>query len=115
MIEDKTAGSEAVNAAQADQADQRAAGRVATDSKGKPVIFVKVYAPFQIYFEGDAYSVSGINETGPFDILPRHHNFLCMLVPCDLVIKTPTSEKTVKIARAFMHVKPERVTVFVDV
>jgi F0F1-type ATP synthase epsilon subunit len=82
---------------------------------GKPVISVKVYAPFQVFFEGEAYSLSAINETGPFDILPKHHNFLCMLVPCDLVIRGVQSEKTIKVHRALMHVKANRVVVFMDV
>lgn len=115
MIEEKTAGSEAMAAAQAKQAAEQAAGQLPTDPSGNPMIFVKVYAPFQIYFEGDAYSVSAVNETGPFDILPRHHNFLCMLVPCELVIKTEAGERRIKISRAIMHVKSEKVTVFVDV
>jgi F0F1-type ATP synthase epsilon subunit len=82
---------------------------------GKPTMAVKVYAPFKIYFEGDAYSVSAVNDVGPFDILPRHHNFLCMLVPCNLNIQTSQGEKVVKISRALMHVKANRVVVFVDV
>lgn len=84
-------------------------------SHGKPTIAVKVYAPFQVYFEGEAYSVSAVNATGPFDILPHHHNFLCMLVPCDLKIVGVEKEKTVKIHRALMHVKADRVVVFMDV
>ena len=76
---------------------------------------VKVYAPFKIYFEGDAHSISAVNRVGPFDILPHHHNFLCMLVPCTLIIQTPEGEKQVKISRALMHVKADRVVVFVDV
>jgi F0F1-type ATP synthase epsilon subunit len=85
-------------------------------NKGQLVMAVKVYAPFKIYFEGDAVSLTAVNETGPFDILPHHHNFLCMLVPCNLVIKTSEGDtKTIKIARALMHVKAEKVTVFVDV
>jgi F0F1-type ATP synthase epsilon subunit len=94
-------------ASEADQATQA--------PKGKPVMAVKVYAPFKIYFEGEAYSVSAVNDIGPFDILPRHHNFLCMLVPCMLSIETPAGQKTVKIHRALMHVKADRVVVFVDV
>jgi F0F1-type ATP synthase epsilon subunit len=86
-----------------------------TQSGGKPLMAVKVYAPFKIYFEGDAFSLTAANETGPFDVLPHHHNFLCMLVPCNLIIKTPDGEKSIKIARALMHVKAEKVTVFVDV
>lgn len=83
---------------------------------GKPTMAVKVYAPFQVYFEGEAFSVSAVNATGPFDILPKHHNFLCMLVPCNLIIQpVEGDQKTIKIHRALMHVKADRVVVFVDV
>lgn len=83
---------------------------------GKPIMAVKVYAPFQVYFEGDAYSVSATNATGPFDILPRHKNFLCMLVPCTLTIQPVDGDKkNIKIHRALMHVKSDRVVVFMDV
>lgn len=95
-------------------AEQPAESTAADD--GKPHMAVKVYAPFKVYFEGDAFSVSAVNETGPFDILPHHHNFLCMLVPCKLKIQaTNGEEKEIKIHRALMHVKADRVVVFVDV
>lgn len=88
----------------------------ATPSHGsKLAMAIKVYAPFKIYYEGDGYSISAVNATGPFDILPKHHNFLCMLVPCNLVIETPDGQKVIKISRALMHVKANRVVVFVDV
>lgn len=86
-----------------------------TDETGKPTMAVKVYAPFKVYFEGEAYSVSAVNDTGPFDILPRHHNFLCMLAPCTLTIESSAGKKQVKIHRALMHVKADRVVVFMDV
>ena len=104
---------EIVDIEKKDMTDAQRAEAAAAD--GKPTMAIKVYAPFQVYFEGIAYSLTAVNETGPFDILPRHHNFLCMLVPCDLIIKTPEETKTIKIARALMHVKAEKVTVFVDV
>jgi F0F1-type ATP synthase epsilon subunit len=81
----------------------------------KPTIAMKVYAPFKVYYEGEGYSISAVNATGPFDILPKHHNFLCMLVPCNLVIEAPEGRKVIKISRALMHVKANRVVVFVDV
>lgn len=93
-----------------------AADQPAVKSSGKPTMAVKVYAPFQVYFEGAAYSVSAVNETGPFDILPHHHNFLCMLVPCTLTIQpSEGTSKTIKVHRALMHVKADRVVVFMDV
>lgn len=85
-------------------------------SKEKPLMDVKVYAPFQVYFEGRASSISAENEAGPFDILPKHKNFLCMLVPCTVRIVTDEDEtKLVRVNRALMHVKADRVVVFVDV
>lgn len=89
--------------------------QITTDAGGKPTMRVKVYAPFKVYFEGEAFSVSAINETGPFDILPRHRNFLCMLVPCVLKVGGIKGEKSIKISRALMHVKSDSVVVFMDV
>ena len=86
-----------------------------TDETGKPTMAVKVYAPFKVYFEGEAYSVSAVNATGPFDILPRHHNFLCMLVPCTIRIKATGGVEQIKAHRALMHVKADRIVVFMDV
>lgn len=95
--------------ASSDQSEQPTTG-------GPPKMFVKVYAPFQIYFEGEAKSVSAINGTGPFDILPKHRNFLCMLVPCTLTVEPVEGPvKNIKIHRALMHVKADSVVVFMDV
>jgi F0F1-type ATP synthase epsilon subunit len=91
------------------------AAQATANHDGKLTMFVKVYAPFKVYFEGDAYSLSAVNATGPFDILPRHHNFLCMLVPCTLTVQTINGPKDIKIHRALMHVKADRISVFVDV
>lgn len=89
---------------------------LAQAANSKPTMSVKVYAPFQVYFEGSAYSVSAINDSGPFDILPRHRNFLCMLVPCNLELQpVKGAKRTIKIHRALMHVKADRVVVFMDV
>jgi len=82
----------------------------------KPSMHVKVYSPFNIYFEDDAYSISGENATGPFDILPRHHNFIALLSPCELVVASVSNgENRIKVAGGIMHVKKDRVTVFLRV
>jgi len=91
-------------------------GRPAAPAKGgKRAIRIKVYSPFQTYFDDMAYSISGDNETGPFDILPGHHNFLSLLGACDLVIDTLTGKRSSKITRGMMHVKADRIIVFLDV
>lgn len=92
-------------------------GQAAAPAKkdGQPVMRAKVYSPFQVYFEEEAYSVSGENGTGPFDILPHHHNFITLLNPCELVIRAPLGERRIRISGGVMHVKADNVTVFLDV
>lgn len=77
---------------------------------------IKIYAPFRTYYEGPAASFSAVNETGPFDILPRHKNFMSLLVPCNIVVRKPGQpDFSMPIERGVMHVKKDKVTVFLDV
>jgi F0F1-type ATP synthase epsilon subunit len=76
---------------------------------------VKVYSPFKVYFDDQAQSISAVNGTGPFDILPQHHNFMTLLDPCDIAIRTRGEERKIRISRAVMHVKANQVIVFLDV
>lgn len=86
-----------------------------TEAPLKNAMNVKIYAPFQVYFEGQATSVSAVNATGPFDILPKHHNFICMLLPCTIRVAAAEGIKEIPVHRALMHVKADEVVVFVDV
>lgn len=81
----------------------------------KDKMHVKVYAPFKTYYDGIADSISATNETGPFDILPRHHNFMTLLSTGDIIVRSEGKEEKVPIMRGIMHVKADRVIVFLDV
>src|SRR6056297_2488009 len=76
---------------------------------------IKVYSPYQVYFDEQAYSISAVNDTGPFDILKGHHRFLTLLIACELVIRAQNGEEKIKISRGVMYVKEDKVTVFLDV
>ncbi|MDL2341881.1 MAG: hypothetical protein QFB87_02260 [Patescibacteria group bacterium] len=82
---------------------------------GKLSMSVKIHSPFKTYYEGDAFSISGENATGPFDILPTHHNFISLLNPCELVVRSPKGDERIIIAGGLMHVKSDKVVVFLDV
>ncbi|HSX44918.1 MAG TPA: hypothetical protein VLF39_02285 [Candidatus Saccharimonadales bacterium] len=81
----------------------------------KKTMYIKVYGPFRTYFDGQGTSVSAVNDTGPFDILPRHHNFMTLLNPCELVVRTEKTEEKFMINKGVMHVKADKVIVFLDV
>ncbi len=79
-------------------------------------IHVKVASPFQVYFDESAYSVSAVNGTGPFDVLPGHHNFITLLIPCEIKIRTTSDEDMkIRISGGMMHVKADMASVFLDV
>lgn len=91
----------------------------ANDSKKsdpKPTMHIKVYSPFKTYFDEDGYSISADNATGPFDILPHHHNFMTLLNSGEMMIRPVRgTEQKIRISGGLMHVKADVVTVFLDV
>lgn len=79
-------------------------------------IQVKVYSAYQTYFDAPAKSVSAENDTGPFDILPRHHNFITLVNAGEVIIRPVEGEdKKLRITRGVMHVRRNKVTLFLDV
>lgn len=79
-------------------------------------LHIKVYSPYQVFFDAEAVSISAVNDTGPFDILGQHHNFMTLVNPCDVVICLEGGEKKViRISRGIMHVRSDKVTLFLDV
>lgn len=92
-------------------ANDKAKGKTAPNK----LMHVKVYAPFKVYYDGEAESISAENDTGPFDILATHHNFITLLSPCEIVVRNGDNEEKVSISRGIMHVKKDEVVVFLDV
>lgn len=83
---------------------------------GQLTMKVRVYSPFRDYYDADAFSITAKNATGPFDILPRHHNFISLLSACDLIIRPAVGgEQKIVISGGIMHVKADQVIVFLDV
>jgi len=77
---------------------------------------VKVYSPRTVYFDEQATSISASNATGPFDVLPHHHNFITLLEACELEIRQAGRDsQRIKISGGLMHVKADQVAVFLDV
>jgi F0F1-type ATP synthase epsilon subunit len=104
MIEEKTKSSKVLEEAKQQQA-----------ASNKPTMHIKVYSPFKVYFDEVGESISAINATGPFDILPRHHNFMTLLSPCELIIRSYKRDEKIRISGGLMHVKADRVMVFLDI
>ena len=101
------------------EADGKKKGKKAKEPKEEldaTAISVKVFSPYQTYFDGNAVSISAENDTGPFDILPRHHNFMTLVNAGEVIIRiADKEEKKIRITRGVMHVRSNKVTLFLDV
>ncbi len=89
--------------------------KVAQKENLNTLLKVDISTPFKSYYDDEADSVTAINGTGPFDVLPGHYNFLTLLNPCDIVVRLKDEEKRVKISKGIMHVRNNKVTVFLDI
>lgn len=81
--------------------------------KNLPFIEVKVFSPYEIYFEGKAVSVSAKNETGPFDVFARHANFFTILLPGELRIHDGKRELKYQLGESIMKVAKDTVRIYV--
>lgn len=79
------------------------------------VVHIRVSSPFKTYFDEEALSISAENDTGPFDILPRHHNFITLLNACEIVVRTTRGDFRIQISGGIMHVKANQIVVFLNV
>lgn len=74
-------------------------------------------APFHVYFEGEAVSLSAFNKVGPFDVLPGHADFFSMLVPCEVSIDNGKDKEpiTFEIRNGILTVRDDEVMLFANI
>ncbi len=82
--------------------------------KSQPELQVVARAPFRVYYEGPALSLSAANKVGPFDILPGHADFFSMLVAGDVTISTQDSDISFPIYSGMITVRSDQVMLFVN-
>lgn len=77
---------------------------------------VKIFSPYETFYEGMAMSVSAQNKTGPFDILYDHSNFFSLLTAGIVRVKTDYGDVIeVQILRGIIRVNRNSVTLFANV
>ncbi len=86
-----------------------------TEQKTK-ILHVQARAPFEVYYQGDAYSITGANKVGKFDILPGHSDFFTIINPdSEVVIQTDTEDITIQVANGIITVKDDEVLLFLNI
>lgn len=76
---------------------------------------VKIYSSEAVVYQGQLKSLTSVNESGKFDVLPLHSNFISIIK--DLLILEELSGKTkeIPIKIAVLKVHENAVSVFVGI
>lgn len=74
-------------------------------------------APFHVYYEGEAVSLSASNSVGPFDVLPGHADFFSILAPCEVSIDNGKDKEPVQfeIRNGILTVRDNEVMLFANI
>jgi F0F1-type ATP synthase epsilon subunit len=91
------------------------ASQAATQTGAKNRFKLKIFSPYQTYYQGEAVSISAANRTGPFDILAGHINFFSLLTGGTVVLNTGFQVLEFQIARGIIRVNGNDVSLFADV
>ena len=85
-----------------------------SDAPDRTSLHVIARAPFHMYYDGPALSISAENKVGKFDVLPQHADFFSMLKACEITIETETEEISFPIHTGMLTVRDDEVMLFVN-
>lgn len=71
-------------------------------------------SPFELYYEGEANSVSATNRIGQFDVLPGHADFFSMLTPGEVSIQTDSEPITIDAKSGIITVRDNQAYLFLN-
>lgn len=80
-----------------------------------PKMHVIARAPFEVYFEGEANSLTAENKVGVFDVLPGHADFFSMLLPGEVIIETDAEPIKFNIVNGIITVRNDQVMLFANI
>jgi F0F1-type ATP synthase epsilon subunit len=91
------------------------AAQAAQSPNTKRKLKVKIFSPYQNYYQGEAVSLSAANRTGPFDVLAGHINFFSLLTGGTVTLNTGFQVLEFQISRGILRVNHDEITLFADV
>jgi F0F1-type ATP synthase epsilon subunit len=77
-------------------------------------IHVTVRNRTQVLFDEEAKSVSSKNDTGVFDILPEHSNFISLITSPLIIRKLDGTKKEVTFQNGIIKVRENKVNCYID-
>lgn len=77
--------------------------------------YVKIFSPFEVFFEGEITALTAANGVGEFAILKNHANFITILPAGRVSVLTRFGKREVDITRGILKVANNRAILFSNV
>ncbi len=87
---------------------------VSSELYSEKSIMVDIRNRKEQFFKGEAKTVSSVNDTGEFDVLSRHANFVTLIRGYIVIDKGLSSEKKIDIDSGVLAAKTDSVDVYLD-
>lgn len=97
-----------------DEQVQQQPGQNATVKPSKEKIRITVRNRMRILFDDEVKSLTSKNDSGIFDVLPEHSNFIS-LITSPLILRTPDGKKQeITFKSGLLIVKDNRIHCYID-
>jgi F0F1-type ATP synthase epsilon subunit len=80
-----------------------------------PTLHVTVRSRQGVVYEGDLAVVSSVNKSGPFDVMPNHTNFVCMISKHVVLRSLDNKVQEINVENGVLMVEKNTVKVFLGV
>lgn len=85
------------------------------NNHAKPFLTVTIKNPERTEFEGQAAAVSSSNDSGPFDILPFHANFITLIKEVIVIHQLDGKEVKIPLQQGIMKIYEDKVHVLIGI
>jgi len=78
------------------------------------VLTVVVKNKDKVLYSGQAYAVTSINDSGPFDILAQHENFIALIKDKVTIHVTPKEKQEIQIENGIIRAYRDKVYIYIN-
>lgn len=82
--------------------------------KAANTLFVVIKNRKKIFFDGKAKSITSLNVSGEFDILPQHANFVTLIKDYIYIDKGLPTEQKLEIKTGLLAIRHNKLDIYLD-
>ncbi len=78
-------------------------------------LYITIKSPDKTVFSGEGIALSSVNDVGPFDVLPRHENFISILGKKIVIFQDKNQKQELEIEKGIIKARQNRVQIFLGI